>query len=486
MRRSLTPSRIPRRGSARHGLLVVSRLNSGGFSIDLIRRGPFARLWWASAASSLGDWVTFFASLVLATEITGQASGALVPLISRLVPGLLFGALSGVLADRIDRKRVMVISDVGRGVVVVGLIFVVDLVTLAAVSVILELLTMVRQPAREAAMPTLVDQSDLVTANSLSLAAAYGTAPIGSAIWAALAALYVANGPFGLIENATGLAFALDSITFLISGLIVATIAIPKPSLGVPKTESGRFDWRQPFRDLMEGFSFVTHNSTVRRVVFGMALALFGGGALLPLGEAFASQVLGADKTGFGILVTVLGIGVGLGMLGVATFSNERTRRDLTYAVGLTITGMAIGMSAFAATIWGAAGWILIVGIATGFTYVMGFTHLHEVVDDTLRGRTFAALFTLVRTAMLVAFTVAVLVARILDQRFASPFDNGIRNVFALAGLIILITGAGTIWGMRSSLIQSDLPVAIRQSIRDASHPFGSMKGKRRGPSDDE
>ena len=416
---------------------------------------------------------------MLANEI-GGSKAVLVPLISRLVPGLLFGALSGVLADRIDRKRVMVISDIGRGIVVLSLIFVTDLVALAAVSVVLEILTMVRQPAREAAMPTLVDPSDLVKANSLSLAAAYGTAPIGSALWGALAALFVANGPFGLIENAPGLAFALDSVTFVLSGLIVTTIAIPKPTLGHAKTESGRFDWRQPFRDLVEGFEFVTRNSTVRRVVFGMAMALFGGGALLPLGEAFANDVLQGGKTGFPILVTALGIGVALGMLGVAVFSSDRTRRDVTYAVGLTLTGLAIGLAGFASTIWGAAGWILIAGIATGFTYVMGFTHLHEVVDDTLRGRTFAALFTLVRTAMLVAFALAVLVAETLHGRFDDPFDNGVRNVFILAGVLILVTGVLSIWGMRTTLIQKDLPEEMRRSIRDTSHTFGSMTGKRR------
>jgi dTMP kinase len=438
-------------------------------------------LWWASAASSLGDWVTFFATLVLANEI-GGSSAVLVPLVSRLVPGLLFGALSGVIADRMDRKRVMVISDVGRGVVVLALIFVMDLVALAAVSVVLEVLTMIRQPAREAAMPTLVDESDLVNANSLSLAAAYGTAPIGSAVWFGLAAIYVANGPFGFITNGPGLAFALDAVTFTISGLIVATIAIPKPTLLVETSDSDRFDWRQPFRDLVEGFVFVTHSPTVRRVVIGMAMALFGGGALLPLGENFASEVLGAGETGFGILVTALGIGVGLGMLGVAVFSSERTRHDLTYAVGLTITGLAVGLAAVAITIWGAAGWILIAGIATGFTYVMGFTHLHEVVDDTLRGRTFAALFTLVRTAMLVAFTLAVLIAEALHGRFDEPFENGVRNVFMLAGALILVTGMLSIFGMRKSLIQKDLPEEMRRSIRDASHTFGSMKGRRRRP----
>lgn len=466
------------------GFLVAFLRTCRSLEIDLIRRGPFARLWWASAASSLGDWVTFFAMLVLADQIGGKQA-VLVPLISRLIPGLLLGSLAGVLADRIDRKAVMVISDVGRGIVVLSVIFVSDLVSLAIVSAALEILTMIRQPAREAAMPTLVDPADLVSANSLSLAAAYGTAPVGSAIWIGLAATFERIGGFGAIDRGPDLAFLLDAGTFIVSGVLVATMTIPKPTLQQTGRTTARPDWRQPFRDLVEGLEFVTHNATVRRVVVGMALALFGGSALLPLGQEFAEDVLGGGGTGFGIVVTALGVGVGVGMLGVAVLTNERTRRDVTYAIGLTMTGISIGFTAFAATIWGASGWIFVAGIATGFTYVMGFTHLHEVVDDTLRGRTFAALFTLVRTAMLVSFTLAVLVATALDDRFSFLFENGIRNVFVLSGAIILVTGIMTLWGMRATLLQKDLPEEVRRSIRDASQAFGSMKGKRERAPDD-
>ncbi len=72
------------------------------------------------------------------------------------------------------------------------------------------------------------------------------------------------------------------------------------------------------------------------------------------------------------------------------------------------------------------------------------------------------------------------LVSAALDGRFTAPFDNGIRNVFVLAGVIILITGLITIWGMRRSLIQKDLPDDVRSSIRETSHTFGSMRGRRR------
>ncbi|MYH56156.1 MAG: MFS transporter, partial [Acidimicrobiia bacterium] len=91
----------------------------------------------------------------------------------------------------------------------------------------------------------------------------------------------------------------------------MATIAIPKPTLAQEDTSRHRIgrDWSLPLRDLAEGFSFVTRTRNVRRVVFGMAVALFGGSSLLPLGQSFAADVLQGGDTGFGVLVTALGIG---------------------------------------------------------------------------------------------------------------------------------------------------------------------------------
>ena len=446
--------------------------------IELLRRGPFSRLWWASAASSWGDWITFFATLALASHI-GGTTAVLVPLMSRIIPGLLLGSFAGVIADRLDRKWVMVLADGGRGLVVLTFVLADDLIKIAVISAVLELLSLIRQPAREAAVPTLVAPSDLVAANSFSAAAAYGTAPVGAATWSGMAGLFVAFGGWGPIDRGPDLAFVVDSFTFLVSGAIVATIAIPKPTLA----EDGpavRGDWRQPLRDLGEGVAFVTQTRTVRRVVFGMAVALFGGSALLPLGQSFAEEVLGGGDTGFGVLVTALGVGVGLGMLGVAFFSTDRTRYDLTYALSLGVTGLAIGWTAFSNTVAGASGWVLLAGVGTGYAYVMGFTHLHGVVDDTLRGRTFAALFTLVRTAMMVSFALAVLVSSALDGILPFPFDNGIRNVFALAGVLILGTGLLSIAAIRQGLGRPKLPPQVRRSIKDTSDTFGLLKGKGR------
>jgi dTMP kinase len=449
-------------------------------------------LWWASAISSLGDWITFFAALSLADTISGSngaSFGILVPLIGRLIPGLLLGPAAGVVADRLDRKLVMIVSDFGRGAIALSLVFADDLVTLGLISAAMEVLTLVRQPAREAAVPTLVSTDQLVSANSLSLAAAYGTAPVGSALAAVFAQLYVTTRLNEFFATWEGMAFAADAITFALSGLIVVTIAIPAPALvreARKEPRSDRSRWRSSLTDMKVGIAFVSTEGQVRRVVLGMAAALFGGGALIALGKPFADDVLLGSGSGFGILVTALGLGVGAGMLVVATVLSDAARRDALFALTLTATGLTLMMATIARTVWGAAGWAFLAGMTTGISYVMGFTHLHEVVDDTLRGRTFAALFMVVRTAIILSLALAVTAAQLLDGIFPPPFENGTRNALFIGAVIILVAGLGTIWGVRSAFARKKLSHELSRSMHDATHALGAMHGRRRPDDADE
>ncbi len=454
----------------------------------LVRRGPFARLWWASLISSFGDWVAFFATLSLAAEIGGpdRATVAiLVPLVARVLPGLVLGAVAGVLADRMNRRFTMVVSDFGRAGLVLSLVFVESLPMLFGVSVALEMLTLLRQPAREASVPSLVTPETLVAANSLSLAAAYGTGPLGSLAFTLLAE---ASARFPLdvgLGTSVALAFLVDGVTFVASGLLVATIPIPSPQLSVERRARGRWDWRAPLRDIAEGVRFVTTTPSVRGVVVGMATALFGGGALFVLGQPFAGQVLGAGPPGYGIVVTALGVGVAIGMLGITVLGSPSVRRDLVFGLSLVVTGITIVLGGMANTVWGAAGWVLVVGIGTGAAYVMGFTHLHERVSDELRGRTFGALFTLVRGALLVSFALAGVAAVALHGVLPDPFSNGIRNVLVAGGLIVLLSGIGTLWGVREAFRRPVMTEETYRSLRDASDAFTSFRGKRRSNEDE-
>jgi dTMP kinase len=430
-------------------------LADGARATDLLRKGPYARFWWATSISSLGDWVTLFATLELASDI-GGLGGTLVALTARIIPGLLFGALAGVAADRMDRKRTMIISDVGRGLLVLLLIFVGDLTSIFVISFAMELLSMIRQPAREATVPHLVPPGSLVTANSLSLVGAYGTMPFGSLLLTFFGAAVVAFGwTSATVDVKLAMAFVFDSLTYFTSASIVATILIPKPAVSESRKMKGAFDWRAPLRDLVEGVRFIASARSIRGVILGMTTALFGAGALFIVGDQFAQSLMGGGEAGFGLVLTALGFGAGMGMVLMSALSRVLTWRAVIFGLSLIVTGLATIFAAFTETIWGAAGWIFAGGLATGSAYVMGFTHIHEQVNDELRGRTFAALFTLARTALLVSLTIASAVAAALNGVFPEPFESGVRNVLMLGGLIVLLAGIVTLWTLRDQLLTS-------------------------------
>ena len=438
-------------------------------TFQLISQGPFARLWWAGLFSSMGDWVALFATLTLAARLGGsQAETAiLVPLVARLLPGLFFVAVGGVLADRFNRKVMMIVSDVGRGVFVLSLAFVDDLVQLFVVSLILELFTLLWQPSKEASVPNFVNPSDLATVNGLSLGAAYGTFPLGAALIWAIDLVPDFGFTEALDAGPETLAFIVDAVTFLFSAALIASIAFPK--LKKPERKKGRGTISAPFHDLKDGVSFVARNRNIRTIVLGMAIGLFGGGVLFALGESYARRVVGADQQGFYALLFALGTGAAVGIIGASMLGARNARADVSFGVGLTLTGVSLLATAAVKTIIGAMGWITFVGVGTGIAYVMGFSHLHENVEDEYRGRTFAALIALLRTGLLASLAVAGVASKLLDDLFSSPFDNGTRNVIALGGLIVLGTAVLSLWSVREHLSE---PLETIKGLSRAANPF--------------
>ncbi|HDH25975.1 MAG TPA: hypothetical protein ENH00_07270 [Actinobacteria bacterium] len=110
----------------------------------------------------------------------------------------------------------------------------------------------------------------------------------------------------------------------------------------------------------------------------------------------------------------------------------------------------------------------------------MGFTHLHEQVTDELRGRTFAALYTLTRTALLISITAAAFVAAILDGKLPGIFSSGIRSALVLGGVVVAFAGAITLWNMRKTFSRPHIPEEALRTFEDASDTFTEIRGRRR------
>lgn len=418
----------------------------------LVRKGPFSRFFWAAVIGSTGDWVTVFAMLSLADRI-GSQEGILIALMSRILPGLLLGGVVGVISDRMDRRKLVVFADIGRGVFVPLLALVNTLPQLVGITLLLELLSLLGQPPRTAMVPRLVRSENLVSANSLMLGAAYGTVPLGSAVLLALAGLpNVSLG--GLIPVANeGLApaFAVDALTFFASGLLILTLPRIAPSLGVD-AENNTVDRRSTWEDFTAGARFFFTDRSVRRVIVGMTTALFGGGTIIVLGPEFAKVVLNAGDAGFYAIITMLGLGAAAGLALVSANEDRFAHRDLVFGIATTTTGIGLAAASLVTTVPGAAAWMTVMGLGAGAAYLMGLTHLHEYVDDEMRGRVFATLFALMRIGLFVAMALAVPLVGVFRNVDIGRLDNPTRVVLLLGGLTIMLAGIGVLWAMRAMI----------------------------------
>ena len=441
--------------------MTATEENIGAFT--LIRRGPFARLWWSGLLSSLGDWVAFFAILSLADRV-GSELGIVLALVARVVPAFLFSGVGGVLADRVDRKWLMVSGDIGRAVLVLSLIFVDSVIGLVVMSAILEMFSLLFQPAKEATVPNLVSEELLPTANSLSLTAAYGTFPIGAGVIWAMGFLPVVETTLATTTAEIG-AFIFDGFTFALSALLLVGLKVPTSRHDLDKpTEK-----HSAFADLVDGVKFVAADHTIRPIVLGMGLALLGGGVLIVLGNPFALQVLDADERGFYIMLFALGTGAALGMALIGLFGSRSLRAPILFSLSLLLIGLSLMATSVITTVFGGAAWIFVVGIGTGTAYVMGFTALQTEVDDDYRGRAFAAMLAVLRLGLLASMAAALPLKNLLTGILPGILADGIRAVLLTGGAVVLLTGLVTLWSQRDIILQTRLSDQARQTLDEVS-----------------
>jgi MFS family permease len=426
-------------------------------TIRLFHSPAFFRLWLAQVVSSLGDWIGFVALTAIAARIGGSSPEAAISLVlsARLVPGFFLGPLAGVLVDRWDRKRVMVVCDIGRGIVLASLPFVDTIAGLFFASLLLEILTLLWGPAKEASVPNLVRPAYLTTANSLSLVAAYGTFPIGSAVFALFAKVADWLAEYealeGLRVNQESVAIYFDVLTFFVSALMISTLPISRAR---ERTERGRrIDMKQTFRELAEGWHFMWSTGVVKAVIFGLATGLFGGGMVVPLGPLFSRNVLHGGPAGFGLLLTALGVGVAAGIIGLSVV-HRRLPLHAMFVAALFGGGAALIVGASMSSLAPALVAVTVLGLCAGAVYILGYTILQTAVEDELRGRIFATLYTITRFTLLLAFVLAPVVSRLLDTVSDDPNLTGSRLALWFGGVIILAAGVVAARNVRTAPVE--------------------------------
>lgn len=268
--------------------------------VQLLRQNPdFARLWLAQVISLLGDW---FNTIVLSALVAEYSNGSGVAvsgfLLARLIPPLIVGPFGGVLVDRFNRKYLLIISDVMRALVVLLMLFATgpDTLWLIYILTILQFaLSAIFEPGRNAIMPSLLRQEDLVGANTLS-----------SVTWSVMLAAGAIVG--GLTAASFGVAFALvvDAISFLLSALLISAITVrPEYAHGEgahhTATKQGFMDGLRYLRQrpglaatLLVKLAQSLGNVDALLITYATQLFIVGKGGIISLSLMYAAFGLGA------------------------------------------------------------------------------------------------------------------------------------------------------------------------------------------------
>lgn len=413
----------------------------------------------AQFVASLGDWIGLIAILSLSLRLTQgtpfEVFGPGMILLTRTVPGFLFGQLAGALVDRWDRRKVLVVCNVMRGLLIAMLPFLPNLALLILNQLLFEAMTMLWQPAKEASVPDVVPKEHISKMNSISQIAVYGTFPLGALLFAGIADLAEIVGripAFQIFEiNQESLALFLNSATFFLSAYLLGGLHLKRHY--APKHA---LDLTLALRETREGYRAIGRNMRVRTVIAGMSAAIFGAGAVISLGPLYVREDLSGGASGFGLLVTALGVGAAVGVMSMETVG-KKLRRVTIYPAALVTAGAALVLGAVVTTLPAAAALVFVAGLAAAPAYIAGLTLVHQEAEVTFRGRSFAAFLSLTRLAMMVALGAAPLVAGALGGLTASLLSgqrltvggvsivlSGTRMALLLGGIVIMASGIST------------------------------------------
>ena len=401
--------------------------------IELVRSNRrFRYLWLGQVVSQMGDWFDTIALYTIILNLTGSGRNVGLLMVARFVPSFVFGPLSGVVADRFSRRTIMIVSDLLRAIVVLGFLFVrrADQLWLIYVITVLQLaFSTFFEPARTAAIPSIVSDHELVPANAISSVTWSAMLTLGAAIGG------VVTGLFG-----TNVAFVLDSASFLASAAFIASIRFPKRA---PRAKT-KLTIRKAIgiTDTIEGARYVKHRPRVLALLLVKPAWGLGGG-ILTLLAVFGEKVFPVGRsaaTGIGVLFAARGIGTAVGPIVARRIAGEgRARMQASIGIAFLIGGLFyIAFGSAASFIFA----LIVLGIAhTGgsILWVFSTVLLQRGVEDQFRGRVFAAELALLTLTMA---TSNYLTGEMLDRFKLSPriLTIGIGTFFLLPGILWFAT----------------------------------------------
>jgi len=376
---------------------------------SVLARPGYRRLWASRTVSQCGDVAQFTTVALLVYSLTGSGLGVSGVVLAEILPVLLLAPVAGPLVDRLPRVAVMIVADVARLLLAAVLVrWHDDLAVVYAVAFGLSAGTVFFNPAAGSLLPSLVDDDELVAANT--------------GIWSAAVLVQILLAPAaGLVATTAGFgwAFAANAASFGLSALLLRGLRTRE----APRTITTASIWTQG----REALSLLTRDRLLRALALAQALAALSAGATSALLVVLAAEQLGVDGGGYGLMLAAIGTGAVIGPLALTRFSGQVRRPRVVFAA-FGLRGVVDVVLASVTALPAALGALALYGLGTSTGNVTFSSVIQSHVPPQLRGRVFSA-FDLIWQAMRL---VSLLVGGVLADTL------GIRAVFYTGGVLLL------------------------------------------------
>ncbi len=387
----------------------------------------YRRFWISGVISQAGDWFNYIAIFVLLTRLTGSGEAVSWFLIAKFIPTTLLVPAAGVVADRFNRKGILIFCDIARVFVVLAYLLVQDanqvfLVFLLAL--VQESLWSFWHPARQAVLPDICAKEEIATANGLS-----------GASWSAMLAFGAAAGGFVTAAFGWRTAIMIDAASFCLSASVMFTVVVPQ----ITGRKKLPFSIARitGFNDLVEGICYVAKNRDVAALLIVKSGWAMSGGILVML-TVFGEQVFADGGSGglSGVLYSMRGLGAAVGpIIAWKLFGDSLHAMRRAIGAAFFISAAAYLFFAQAPNIVVAGFFVFIGHIGGSIQWVFSTTLLHRLVDYRFRGRVFAAEMGLLT-----------LILSISTWLTGVALDHGFDPGMIVVGLALLFVLPGSCW----------------------------------------
>ncbi len=417
----------------------------------VLRNRPFLLLWLSQLATQVGSNMVLYGLTVVVLDATNLSSAVSLLFLTFLVPAVLFSAVAGVYVDRLDRRMVLIATNVLRAVVMVAIWAVGgDLALILILNVLISSLTVFFAPAEAAMIPYLVPRHQLVSANGLFTLTLNGAFALGYALLGPLI-VKVAGGPEPVL--------LIVAVLYAVSAVLCATLPANGPAVRMTIRSAAVHEAGEAvqgtFSQLSEGAAYIRSNHAISWSLIYLGIAASLVGVIGVLGPKFAQQTLGLGTQDLILVVLPLGAGIVMGVLLLNSYGRYVPRRRAIegglIALGLLLAALTVAgpvsraltrfelpisdIGAVTSLIAVVIALAFLAGIAYGIVAISSQTQLQEDLPEEVRGRVFGVLNMLVSVG---SFLPIILVGPISDL-------VGTTQVLLVVAVAILLSGIGSI-----------------------------------------